>query len=127
MKKIIDLIAPPGSGKDAKLLEYVRKNYLKDNMVTNICFISGMGDENNHIQLTASELENLAFNKNDKNTIYFFKSFYFGLDRDNYLKVIERMCVEDIQIFKTDQIKEHITSNQEWLDQYCTFLSLEDL
>ena len=31
MKKMIDLIAGPGTGKDSKLLEFVRKNYLVDN------------------------------------------------------------------------------------------------
>ena len=39
MKKMIDLIAGSGTGKDSKLLEYVRKNYLVDNVITNICLI----------------------------------------------------------------------------------------
>lgn len=128
MKKMIDLIAGPGTHKDSKLLDYIRKNYLVNNMITNMCFISGQGsNDENHIQPSASELYDLVFNKNDKNTIYFLRSFYFGIDRDNYLKVIEKMCEEDIQIFKTDQVKEHVTSDEEWLNKYCKFLLLEDL
>ena len=80
-----------------------------------------------HIQPSAEELYELAFNKNDKNTIYFFRSFFFDKDRDNYLKVIEKMCEANIQIFKTDQVTEHVTSDKEWLDKYCQFITLEDL
>ena len=128
MKKMIDLIADSGTGKDSKLLEFVRKNYLVDNVISNICFISGQPSEiDYHIQPSAEELYELAFNKNDKNTIYFFRSFFFDKDRDNYLKVIEKMCEANIQIFKTDQVTEHVTSDKEWLDKYCQFITLEDL
>lgn len=128
MKKMIDLIAGPGTGKDAKLLEYIRKNYLIHNVVTNICFISGQESEiDYHIQPSAEELYDLVFNKNDMNTIYFFRSFFFDKDRDSYLKVIEKMCESDIQIFKTDQIPEHVTSDKEWTNKYCHFISLSDL
>lgn len=128
MKKMIDLIAGPGTGKDSKLLEYVRKNYLVDNVITNICFISGQpSDTDYHIQPSADELYDLAFNKNDKNTIYFFRSFFFDKDRSNYLNIIAKMCENNIQIFKTDQVTEHVTSDKEWLDKYCKFITLEDL
>ena len=128
MKKMIDLIAGPGTGKDSKLLEFVRKNYLVDNVISNICFISGQPSEiDYHIQPSAEELYELAFNKNDKNTIYFFRSFFFDKDRANYLNVIAKMCENDIQIFKTDQVTEHVTSDKEWLDKYCKFITLEDL
>ena len=43
MKKIIDLIAGSGSHKDEKLLDYIRRNYLIKNHITNLCFISGQG------------------------------------------------------------------------------------
>lgn len=36
MKRMIDLIARPGSHKDEKLLNYIRRNYLINNYVTNI-------------------------------------------------------------------------------------------
>lgn len=128
MKKMIDLIAESGAGKDAKLLDYIRKNYLVNNVITNICFISGQeSDTDYHVQPSADELYDLAFNRNDINTIYFLRSFFFDKDRDNYLKVIQKMCESNIQIFKTDQKKEHVTSNEEWLDEYCTFISLEDI
>lgn len=45
MKKIIDLIAGSGSHKDEKLLNYIRKNYLIKNNITNLCFISGQGED----------------------------------------------------------------------------------
>lgn len=69
----------------------------------------------------------MVFNENAKETIYFLKSFYFDLDRDNYLKLIEDMCKNDIQVFKTDQIIEHVSYDKDWNDKYCEFLSLEDM
>ena len=39
MKKIIDLIAPSGAKKDEKLINYIRKKHIKNNLITNICFI----------------------------------------------------------------------------------------
>lgn len=41
LKKIIDLIAESGNHKDEKLLDYIRKNYLIKNYITNLCFITG--------------------------------------------------------------------------------------
>ena len=128
MKKIIDLIAEPGSHKDEKLINYIRKNYIKNNSVTNICFIYGQGsDLENHTQLTVEELRKLVFETNNRDTMYFLASFFFGIDRENYLKLMEEICENDIQIFKTDQIPEHITSDKNWTDKYCEFLSLEDI
>lgn len=128
MKKIIDLIADPGSKKDEKLLNYVRKNYLSKNLVTNLCFICGQGNNyEDHEQISASEFRNLVFNKNDRNTIYFLKSFFFDKDRDNYLKLMEDMCENDIQVFKTDQREVHITDDKNWTDKYCNFLHIEDI
>lgn len=127
MKKMIDLIAEQGTGKDEKLLNYIRKNYLKKNYITNLCFISGQEIDGEHKQLTAEELRNIVFNENKKDTIYFLRSFYFGLDRENYLKLIQDMCENNIQIFKTDQIVEHISSDNEWNNKYCEFLSLKDM
>ena len=37
------------------------------------------------------------------------------------------MCNNDIQVFKTDQVKEHITSDKNWTDKYCEFLTLDDV
>ena len=128
MKKMIDLIAAPGTGKDSKLLDYIRKNYLIKNQITNLCFVSGQGDDyENHIQPSAQELRKIVFEQNDKNTIYFFRSFFFDKDRTNYLKLIEDMCNNDIQVFKTDQIIEHVTNDKEWINKYCTFLTLDDI
>ena len=128
MKKMIDLIAAPGTGKDSKLLDYIRKNYLIKNQITNLCFVSGQGDDyENHIQPSAQELRKIVFEQNDKNTIYFFRSFFFDKDRTNYLKLIEDMCNNDIQVFKTDQIIEHVTNDKEWINKYCTFLTLDDM
>ena len=76
---------------------------------------------------TANELRKLVFEINHKNTIYFLASFFFDLDRENYLKLMEDMCKNDIQVFKTDQKKEHITDNTNWLDKYCNFITLEDI
>lgn len=67
------------------------------------------------------------FEKNDKNTIYFLASFFFDKDRDNYLKLMEDMCKSDIQVFKTDQVKEHVTSDENWTNKYCEFITLEDV
>ena len=70
MKKIIDLLAGAGSHKDEKLLDYVRRNYLINNKVTNICFVTGVEDKSGiHTQITADELKELVFKKNDKNTM----------------------------------------------------------
>ena len=97
MKKIIDLLAGAGSNKDEKLLDYVRRHYLKCQKVTNICFITGVEDINEiHTQITAEELRMLAFDKNDKDTIYFLRSFFFSDDWEGYTKVIEEMCENDI-------------------------------
>lgn len=126
MKKIIDLVAGPGTNKDEKLINFIRKNYLKDNLLTKVCFIYGHGGDK-HIQLRPSELRKLVFEKNDKDTIYFLASFYFSNDRDAYLKLMEDMCNNDIQVFKTDQVKEHITSDKNWTDKYCEFLTLDDV
>lgn len=41
--------------------------------------------------------------KNDKTTIYFLRSFFFDKDIVSYLKLIEDMCENDIQVFKTDK------------------------
>lgn len=128
MKKIIDLIAEPKTNKDEKLINYIRRNYIKDNLVTYICFIYGHGtDYDNHTQLSSEEFRKLVFEKNDKNTIYFLASFFFDKDRDNYLKLMEDMCKSDIQVFKTDQVKEHVTSDENWTNKYCEFITLEDV
>lgn len=128
MKKMIDLIAEPSSHKDEKLLNYVRKNYLIKNYVTNICFISGQGENwEQHTQISAEEFRKLVFEKNDKTTIYFLRSFFFDKDRISYLKLIEDMCENDIQVFKTDQVPEHVSDDKEWINKYCEFLSLEEV
>ena len=97
MKRMIDLIARPGSHKDEKLLNYIRRNYLINNYVTNICFISGKGESwERHTQISAEEFRKLVFEKNDKTTVYFLRSFFFDKDRVLYLKLIEDMCENDI-------------------------------
>lgn len=128
MKKMIDLIASSGSGKDSKLLDYIRKNYLTKSYISNLCFISGQGEDyEHHTQITSEELRKLAFETNDKNTIYFLRSFFFDKDRENYLKVIEEMCNADIQIFKTDQKEEHVSFDKKWNERYVDFITLDDL
>lgn len=127
MKKIIDLVADSGTGKDQKLIEYIRKNYLKGNLMTKVCFLYGHGDEENHIQLTPDEMRKIVFENNDKDTIYYLSSFFFSNDKPAYLKLMEDMCEADIQVFKTDSKKEHITDNQEWINKYCNFITLDDL
>lgn len=128
MKKIIDLIAGSGTHKDEKLLNYIRKNYLTNEYVINLCFISGQGKNwEEHTQISANDFRKLVFEKNDKNTIYFLKSFFVDKDRSAYLKLFEEMCENDIQIFKTDQVEEHMTDDKNWTDKYCLFLSLEDV
>ena len=128
MKKIIDLLAGAGSHKDEKLLDYVRRNYLISKNVTNICFVTGVNDNNGiHTQITADELRKLAFEKNDKETIYFLRSFFFSDDWEGYTKVIEEMCENNIQIFKTDSKAEHLSSIDAWRKKYVTFLSLYDI
>ena len=128
MKKIIDLIAESGSHKDEKLLNYIRKNYLIKSHITNLCFISGQGEDyENPTQPSAEELRKLIFEINDKNTLYFFRSFFFDIDRKNYLKLMEDVCNADIQIFKTDQVEEHVTDDKKWTNKYCEFITLSDL
>ena len=128
MKKIIDLLAGAGSHKDEKLLNYFRKHYLKREKVTNICFITGLEDDNEiHTQITAEELRKLAFQKNNKDTIYFLRSFFFSDDWEGYTKVIEEMCENDIQIFKTDSKAEHLSSSEAWRKKYVTFLNINDV
>lgn len=128
MKKIIDLIAGSGSHKDEKLLNYIRENYLIKNYITNLCFISGQGvDYENHTQPSAEELRKLMLEINDKNTIYFLRSFFFDKDRENYLKLMEDVCNADIQLFKTDQVEQHVTNDKNWTDKYVNFIYLEDL
>lgn len=128
MKKILDLVAEPGTHKDQKLLDYIRKNYLKDGDVTNVCFIYGRETHNGqHLQPSAKELKKIVFEENDQKTIYFLASFYFDKEREAYLRLMEEMCEKDIQVFKTDQIKEHVTDDKLWTDKYCDFLKLEDL
>ena len=128
MKKIIDLLAGSGSHKDERLLDYVRRHYLINHKVTSMCFITGVEDSNEvHTQITADELRKLAFEKNDKNTIYFLRSFFFSDDWEGYTKVIEEMCENDIQIFKTDSKAEHLSSSEIWREKYVTFLTIDDI
>lgn len=128
MKKIIDLIAGAGNHKDEKLLDYIRKNYLIKNYITNLCFISGQGEDyEQHTQPSAEELRKLMLEKNDKKTLYFLRSFFFDKDRDNYLKLMEDVCNADIQVFKTDQVEEHVTDDKYWTNKYCEFITLNDL
>ena len=128
MKKMIDLIASSGSHKDEKLINFIRKNYIKNNSVTNVCFIYGQGDDyDNHVQISTLDLRKLVFEYNNKDTIYFLAGFYFDKDRENYLKLIEDICESDIQIFKTDQVKEHVTNDIKWLDKYVEFITIGDL
>lgn len=128
MKKILDLVAEPGTHKDQKLLDYIRKNYLRGGYVTNVCFIYGQEThDGQHLQPSAKELRKIVFEENDKKTIYFLASFYFDKEREAYLKLMEEMCEKDIQVFKTDQIEEHVTDDKCWTDKYCDFLKLEDL
>lgn len=128
MKKILDLVAEPGTHKDQKLLDFIRKNYLKDGYVTKVCFIYGQEtNDGQHLQPSAKELRKIVFEDNNQKTIYFLASFYFDKERDAYLKLMEEMCEKDIQVFKTDQIKEHVTDDKLWTDKYCDFLKLEDL
>ena len=127
MKKMIDLIAPPKSNKDEKLLNYIRRTTIKTNRITNVCFIYGQGSSGDvHEQISSKELKELV-SKQSKDTIYFLCSFFFDLDRENYLKVIEYMCINNIQIYKTDQKIEHVTNDKEWLNKYCKFITLEDI
>lgn len=128
MKKMIDLVAGPGSNKDEKLLNYVRREYLVNEYVSNLCFVSGQEDNlGNHSQISAEDFRKLVFEKNDRNTIYFLRNFFFGIDKDAYLKLIEDMCENDIQVFKTDQKMEHVSDDEVWTSKYCQFLSLEDV
>lgn len=127
MKKIIDLIAGPGTHKDEKLLDYIRKNFLIKNQVTNLCFVCGLEEDKYHTQLSAAELKKLIFEINDKSTIYFFKSFFFDFDRENYLQIMEKACELDIQIFKTDQKEVHVTDDKEWTNKYCEFITMGDI
>lgn len=128
MKKIIDLIAESGNHKDEKLLDYIRKNYLIKNYITNLCFITGQGEDyEHHTKPSADELRTLMFEKNDKKTLYFLRSFFFDKDRENYLKLMEDVCNADIQIFKTDQVEEHVTNDKNWTNKYCHFITLNDL
>ena len=128
MKKIIDLLAGAGSHKDEKLLDYVRRNYLINNKVTNICFVTVVAaPKTTPTKITADELKELVFKKNDKNTIYFLRSFFFSDDWQGYTKVIEKMCENNIQIFKTDSKAEHLSSDELWREKYITFLTLEDV
>lgn len=125
---MIDLIASSGSHKDEKLINFIRKNYIKNNSVTNVCFIYGQGDDyDNHVQISTLDLRKLVFEYNNKDTIYFLAGFYFDKDRENYLKLIEDICESDIQIFKTDQVKEHVTNDIKWLDKYVEFITIGDL
>lgn len=56
MKKIIDLIAGLASNIDAKLLDYIRKNYLINSYVSNLYFISRKGDAyEEHTQISVEE------------------------------------------------------------------------
>lgn len=64
---------------------------------------------------------------NDKNTLYFLRSFFFDKDRDSYLKLMEDVCNADIQIFKTDQCQKHIISHKNWTNKYCEFITLNDI
>ena len=41
------------------------------------------------------------------------------------LKLLEEMCENDIQIFKTDQVEEHM-GDKDWNEKYCEFIYLED-
>lgn len=128
MKKIIDLIAGSGSHKDEKLLNYIREKYLIKNHITNLCFISGQGEDyEHHTQPSVDELRKLMLETNDKNTLYFLRSFFFDKDRENYLKLMEDVCNADIQVFKTDQVEEHVTDDKTWTDKYVNFIYLEDL
>lgn len=128
MKKIIDLIAGSGSHKDEKLLDYIRKNYLIKNHITNLCFISGQGEDyEHHTQPSADELRKLMLGNNDKNTLYFFRSFFFDKDRENYLRLMEDVCNANIQVFKTDQVEAHVTDDRNWTDKYVNFIYLDDL
>ena len=128
LKKIIDLIAESANHKDEKLLDYIRKNYLIKNYITNLCFIIGQGEDfEHHTQPSADELRTLMFEKNDKKTLYFLRSFFFDKDRENYLKLMEDVCNADIQIFKTDQVEEHVTNDKNWTNKYCHFITLNDL
>ena len=77
--------------------------------------------------MNADELRKLMLETNDKNTLYFLRSFFFDKDRDNYLKLMEDVCKEDIQVFKTDQVEEHVTDDKEWTNKYCEFITLDDL
>ena len=40
---------------------------------------------------------------------------------------MEDVCKEDIQVFKTDQVEEHVTDDKEWTNKYCEFITLDDL
>lgn len=96
--------------------------------MTKVCFVYGQGENyESHEQLSALDLRKLIFDENDKNTIYYLASFFFDKDRENYLKVMEDVCNKDIQIFKTDQIKEHVTSDEKWTNKYCDFITLDNL
>ena len=37
------------------------------------------------------------------------------------------MCENDIQVFKTNQVPEHVSDDKEWINKYCEFLSLEEV
>lgn len=40
---------------------------------------------------------------------------------------MEDVCNADIQIFKTDQCQKHITSDKNWTNKYCEFITLNDI
>lgn len=78
--------------------------------MTNI-FITGQGDTyETHTQISVEDFRKLVFEKNDKDTVYFF----------------EEMCENNIQIFKINQVEEHM-GDKNWNGKYCEFVCLEDL
>lgn len=58
---------------------------------------------------------------------YFLRSFFFSDDWKGYTNVIEEMCENDIQIFKTDSKAEHLSSDELWREKNITLLNIEDV
>ncbi len=116
-----------GKHKDEKMINYVRKNYLTKDLLSNIVFVNGMGeDEEHHIQTSESELRNLVFGRDNKNTYYLFAHFFIDRDRRAYLKLFAEMCEKDIPVFITEQVIEHVTSDIDWVDKYCEVIKCNE-
>lgn len=126
-RPMVVLTGHEGSHKTEQAMELIHKVHCRHSVQADICCVSGFDVCGHHVQLSPQKLRKLILEDRGEDTIFLLTHFWFGLDREAYLHVIEDACSRGIRIYKTDIRTEDITENTTWIDRYCFVIDQQDM